>query len=301
MNTTKHICPLCDYIYDDLKGDLDLGISPGTKFDRLPDDFTHSDCSATTDMFESCTCVQVESSAELVRKDLMRQALSTLISKYPCFAKVFDKYDLDYCCIGNISLSDACRLQDLKAENVVDELIEASIGICQTQKDDASVQGIIRDIVSEHHSQLAEELPEISMMIEALLTKHKQDNTSIKDTSDLFQQLKDELEQHIEKERMILFPLCVDFDKEPIPLRKLKDPLAVLEHEHFKIHNSLRKIRTILNDYDESLPDRCDLHSKLVNRLRKFESNMHLHIHKENNILFPMVIEKSLLAELRAY
>jgi len=300
MNPTKHICPLCDYIYDDSKGDPDLGISPGTNFDQLPDDFRHPDCSAVTAMFETCTCVQVESSAELAKRDLSRQALSALISKYPKFSQVFDKYGLDYCCNGNTSLSDACHFQELETEEVVDELIKASIGICQTKQSEESIRSVIREIVSEHHSHLADELPEISLMLEALLSKHGKDTPPLDDIASSFQKLRDQLEQHIEKERTILFPLCVDFDEHPIPLRKLRDPIGVLEHEHFKIHSSLRKIRMLINE-NESLPDRCDQYSKLINRLRKFESGMHLHIHKENNLLFPMVIEKALLAELKAF
>ena len=60
MTETKHVCPLCDYIYEDMKGDENLGINPGTKFDKLPVDFKHPDCSATVDMFETCTCINVE-------------------------------------------------------------------------------------------------------------------------------------------------------------------------------------------------------------------------------------------------
>ncbi len=61
MDSTKHICPLCDYIYEDKKGDTALEVIAGTPFNQLPADFKHPHCSGTTDMFETCTCVPVES------------------------------------------------------------------------------------------------------------------------------------------------------------------------------------------------------------------------------------------------
>ena len=93
MNPSKHICLLCGYIYDDSKGDPALGISTGTKFYQLSSDFRHPDCSASADMFEACTCVHVETSAYLARRDLLCQPLSVLVDKNLQFAEVFDKHD----------------------------------------------------------------------------------------------------------------------------------------------------------------------------------------------------------------
>lgn len=59
MNTAKHICPLCDYIYDEQLGDAELGIEPDTAFAKLPGGFKHPACSGSKDMFEACTCVKV--------------------------------------------------------------------------------------------------------------------------------------------------------------------------------------------------------------------------------------------------
>lgn len=61
MKDDKHVCPLCDYIYDELKGDVARNIPAGTKFSELPADFKHSDCEATKQMMESCTCATLAS------------------------------------------------------------------------------------------------------------------------------------------------------------------------------------------------------------------------------------------------
>ncbi|MEA4897832.1 rubredoxin [Bacillota bacterium Meth-B3] len=35
----KYVCNVCGYVYDEVAGDPDNGIAPGTTWDALPDDF----------------------------------------------------------------------------------------------------------------------------------------------------------------------------------------------------------------------------------------------------------------------
>ncbi len=43
----KHNCLLCDYVYDEEKGDPEHGIAPGTKWEDIPDDFLCPECGAS--------------------------------------------------------------------------------------------------------------------------------------------------------------------------------------------------------------------------------------------------------------
>ena len=46
-STKKYICTICGFIYDEKEGDPDSGISPGTPFEQIPDDWECPDCGAT--------------------------------------------------------------------------------------------------------------------------------------------------------------------------------------------------------------------------------------------------------------
>ena len=48
----KWICLLCGYIYDPKIGDPDSGISPGTAFEDIPDNWFCPDCGAGKSEFE---------------------------------------------------------------------------------------------------------------------------------------------------------------------------------------------------------------------------------------------------------
>lgn len=56
MNTHKHVCPLCDYVYDEATGDPSQGVAAGTPFSQLPDTWRHPGCTVGKEMFETCTC-----------------------------------------------------------------------------------------------------------------------------------------------------------------------------------------------------------------------------------------------------
>ena len=47
----KYVCP-CGYEYDEVKGDPEHGIAPGTKWEDLPDDFTGPVCGLDKESFE---------------------------------------------------------------------------------------------------------------------------------------------------------------------------------------------------------------------------------------------------------
>ena len=48
----KYRCTVCSYIYDPEKGDPDNGITPGTVFKDLPDDWKCPECGVNKDQFE---------------------------------------------------------------------------------------------------------------------------------------------------------------------------------------------------------------------------------------------------------
>ncbi len=51
-NMKKWQCIVCDWIYDEEKGDVEGGIAPKTKWQDVPDDWVCPDCGATKDQFD---------------------------------------------------------------------------------------------------------------------------------------------------------------------------------------------------------------------------------------------------------
>lgn len=48
-------CIVCDYVYDEVLGDPEHGVEPGTKFQDLPEDWVCPLCGAGKDKFQPIT------------------------------------------------------------------------------------------------------------------------------------------------------------------------------------------------------------------------------------------------------
>jgi iron-sulfur cluster repair protein YtfE (RIC family) len=68
------------------------------------------------------------------------------------------------------------------------------------------------------------------------------------------------------------------------------ESLYVMEHEHESAGSGLRRLHELTNGY--RVPDdACAAYRGLYDSLQRLEADLHAHIHKENNILFPRAIQ----------
>ena len=47
----KYVCDVCGYVYNEQLGEPENGITPGTKFEDLPEDYACPLCAVGKDMF----------------------------------------------------------------------------------------------------------------------------------------------------------------------------------------------------------------------------------------------------------
>ena len=96
--------------------------------------------------------------------------------------------------------------------------------------------------------------------------------------------LADELEQHMQKEEQVLFPL-IRAGRGAIAAT----PVQVLEHEHKDHALNLAHTRALAHDFvpPESA---CNTWRALYLGLEQLERDLMQHIHLENNVLFPRAL-----------
>jgi regulator of cell morphogenesis and NO signaling len=116
----------------------------------------------------------------------------------------------------------------------------------------------------------------------------------------VFGDLRAELESHLQKEEMVLFPWIARFEAAleaglpgpQLPFRTFAGPLHMMEHEHESVGIALSTMRAVTNGHVP--PDHaCRTYRALFQALEELEADLHLHIHLENNILHPRVREMS--------
>lgn len=211
--------------------------------------------------------------------------------------RVFEKFGIDYCCGGKRPLADVCLEKGYDIDAIQSELNAATAVTSAQQKDwsAASLSDLIRHIVDTHHVYLRRELPAIEVRLEKVYRVYNQRyGPTLTGLPEVFAALKNELDSHMRKEEMILFPAIAANEsanasgQEPprFPFGSVANPIHMMEDEHESAGRALAAIREITNNFE--VPEyACVTYRALMSSLAELETDLHMHIHLENNVLFP--------------
>lgn len=224
----------------------------------------------------------------------------------PAATRVFEKFGIDYCCGGNQLLDAACGKAGIPVDEVLDALeMEAETARTAKQLRDwqsEPLSELVTHVKNTHHRFTREETSRLRALLNKVCSVHGKNHPELFEIQSTFEGLAQELTTHMMKEELVLFPYIVRMEEAviqsepvlPAPFGTVENPVAMMQHEHDSAGNALRAIRNASNDF--ALPaDACVSYQTLYRALEAFESDLHQHIHLENNILFPRAIamEKS--------
>jgi regulator of cell morphogenesis and NO signaling len=216
-----------------------------------------------------------------------------IVIAHPMATRVFGRHQIDFCCRGGIPLREACEKKGLDADAVVSELETdlAGSGDDPDQWAEAPLGDLIDHILATYHGPLRTELPRLEQMARKVHAVHGERMPEVlSELVEVFDALQEELGSHMLKEEQILFPM--------INAGQGMDagaPIAMMEDEHASAGAALARIRELTNDFTPP-EGACNTWRGLWAGLSELETQMHQHIHLENNILFPRTIEGELQA-----
>lgn len=211
-------------------------------------------------------------------------------------AEVFKKHGIDFCCGGKKTVKEACAEKGLDVTVVEAELQQAD-KIQNARPVPYSEWGLdfLADyIVNTHHSYVKRVLPEIVGYANKVAGVHGQRHRELGSIKEVVDDINAEMTAHMAKEEKILFPyikeLVASAGKMKGAFATVQQPINVMQMEHESVGNFISELRELSNNY--ALPeDACASYSLLYRMLAEFEEDMHIHIHLENNILFPKAVE----------
>ena len=228
-------------------------------------------------------------------------SLAQIVNSNHKTASVFEKYHLDFCCKGKRSLAQACDEQQLTLSEVTGELekVFSGAGNGNIDFDKMSLTQLCDYIVQTHHSYVKNEMPQIYAYLQKVASKHGDRHPELIKIFQTFAAVKEEMEGHMKKEELILFPRIKELEKLlsnengqfQMNIGYLQAPINVMEHEHDHAGGQLNEIRILTNDYTPP-QDACTTYRLSFAALQAFELDLHHHVHLENNILFPRAIEE---------
>jgi regulator of cell morphogenesis and NO signaling len=229
------------------------------------------------------------------------QTAREIAADNPETVRIFESPGIDDCCGGGHSLGDACAAASVPLEEVLQRLTAAPPAAGPEDTNywrEAPLHAITGHIVERYHSFVRRETPRLRGLFEKVRNRHDQSHPELRAIEQKFNAMTEELRVHMLKEEQILFPHLQRLEAavregRPAPrppFGTVANPIAKMMAEHDNAGELLKQMRSAARGY--TLPDRaCSTYEALYLGLKEFEQDLHLHVHLENNILFPRAVE----------
>lgn len=213
--------------------------------------------------------------------------LSTLASRHPGAPRVLHAFGLDFCCGGARSLAAACADKAIDPRDVLTELD----ALTSTPKSDDSTwldrspAELVAHILVRFHAPLRDELPRLVALANKVETVHAEKEDCPRGLTEHLVNVHRDVSSHLDKEEQILFPMITTGHAAGVYA-----PVRTLVQEHDDHGANLRQIRALTQDLTPPA-DACGSWRALYSGLVELEAELMHHIHLENNVLFPKVLD----------
>jgi regulator of cell morphogenesis and NO signaling len=224
---------------------------------------------------------------------LADQTVGEIVAGNPTLARVFQAFQIDFCCQGGRTLREACGLKGIALESVIEQL-EAGMREKVLVENPALLPAaeLADHIVATHHAYLRSELPRLHAMAERVARVHGGHTPSLVEVYEVFCSMAEELDSHMMKEEQILFPAVKALAAGGPGVMPLEGPVSCMLQEHDDAGAALAKLRELTHAFTLP-PEACNTYRALFAGLAELEDDLHRHIHLENAVLFPQALEMS--------
>ncbi|MCG2462531.1 iron-sulfur cluster repair di-iron protein [Flavobacteriaceae bacterium F89] len=215
-------------------------------------------------------------------------------------AAVFEKFGIDFCCNGNRSIEAACEQKEVKVGELKKALETALTETTNATTDYNSWPlDLLADYIEKkHHRYVEAKIPVLKQYLDKIVKVHGAQHPELQKINELFMASAGEFTMHMKKEELMLFPFIrkmvrAQNNDEPLDAPRfgtVKNPIQTMMHEHDNEGENFRQIEALSNNYTPPT-DGCNTYKVTFALLKEFQDDLHIHIHLENNILFPKAEE----------
>lgn len=218
----------------------------------------------------------------------------------PAARHILEDAGIDYCCGGGKSLEEACLRANVPPAAILRKLgLNAEQAVPgETPWITAPLAELTKHIRARHHQYVRDAIPRLRALLAKVREKHGGNHRELGEIEKLFGDVAREMLMHMQKEEQILFPFIDSLERaanggeaiEPPFFQTVKNPIYSMMKEHDSAGEIMRTIRLASNGY-KAPADACTSYRAAYQGLEEFEKDLHLHVHLENNVLFPRAVE----------
>jgi regulator of cell morphogenesis and NO signaling len=214
-------------------------------------------------------------------------------------AEVFKKMGIDFCCGGNKTLEEASREAGISEQQLKTALAETDREAFVPSQDVNTweLDFLVDFIINTHHRYIKHNAEVVNGLAQKVAQHHGGNHPELPELAVQVNRFLKEMLAHLVKEEGLLFPyikrLAASARGEKIALNMpagfIGNAVNMMQAEHALSGDDLKLFRKITGDY--TLPaDACNSYNYLFEKLKEFEEDLLMHIHLENNILFPKAV-----------
>ena len=216
--------------------------------------------------------------------------LGQIATEMPNAIHILRKYQLDFCCGGKQTLSEALAESTDSCDDVVHELEQCKQS---DERNPASLetQDLIEYITTRYHERHRKDLPLLISLASRVETVHAGNPDCPKGLTAHLESMKSAMFDHMASEETGLFPTLLTGNGDT-----MENAVAELSDDHDELGSMLAELEALVNDF--AVPEgACTTWVALLNGIQQFVTETMQHVHIENNILFPRVLQTSATEE----
>ncbi|MBL8001867.1 MAG: iron-sulfur cluster repair di-iron protein [Flavobacteriales bacterium] len=233
------------------------------------------------------------------------QTIGSIVAEDHRAASVLTAHGIDFCCKGGRTVADVCQRKGIAPAALEREINDALARDTKAREDHRSwsLLKLADHIERVHHRYVEDSIPVLQRYLTKLCHVHGNRHPELFEVAEAFQGCASAMAMHMKKEELVLFPFIRQLERSAdggAPLKRphfgtVENPVHLMMADHDAEGDRFRRIAELTHGYVNP-PDGCATYATAMAMLRDFEADLHLHIHLENNILFPRAIalEKSL-------
>lgn len=213
--------------------------------------------------------------------------VADIVSAHPECSRVLKERRIDFCCQGQQTLAEACAKREWPLEEVLDDLLQATLERAEGAREEdprgLSIPALVALIIQRHHGWLRESLPWIRTMADKVAHVHGGHDQRLVELGRVVRTLAETLLPHLDDEERDLFPALMARGKQRAAVEA---GLASMEEEHQAVGGLLARTRSLTDDF--APPEwACGTYRALLAELEHLEDDVLRHVHLENHVLAP--------------
>lgn len=231
----------------------------------------------------------------------LEKPVCDIVTEHPEVIPLFERLGIEYCCHGTHTLEEACAKKNLASADVVAEIEALDDNSTAPSEHEKSLGELCRYISEQHHGYARRQLPLIRELIGKVQRRHGISHPEVYFIGEMIAATEAELMHHFHCEEDVLFPYISMLEEDPTSspppmFQDISQPVKRMLSDHIHTGENLGLLREKTNNYQPP-EDACTTFRALWKALEDLDKDLHLHIHLENNVLFPRALA---LAEHRA-